>query len=117
MAETKKFGKALEGERVQFIKGDLSSIEELRQAFQSVDAVVHAGALSTAWGPWKAFYQANVVGTQNVLDLCREYAVKRLVYVSSSQYLRSWKRPIKHQGKRCSQRKSPQQLHPKQIGV
>ena len=39
-----KNGKALEGERVQFIKGDLSSIEELRQAFQSVDAVVHAGA-------------------------------------------------------------------------
>ena len=78
-----KIGKALEGERVQFIKGDLSAIEELRQAFQSVDAVVHAGALSTAWGPWKAFYQANVVGTQNVLDLCREYAVKRLVYVSS----------------------------------
>ena len=79
----KKIGKALENERVQFIKGDLSAIEELRQAFQSVDAVVHAGALSTAWGPWKAFYQANVVGTQNVLDLCREYAVKRLVYVSS----------------------------------
>ena len=76
-------GKTLENERVQFVKGDLSSIEELRQAFQSVDAVVHAGALSTAWGPWKAFYQANVVGTQNILELCREYAVKRLVYVSS----------------------------------
>ena len=78
-----KNGKALENDRVQFIKGDLSSIEELRQAFQSVDAVVHAGALSSAWGPWKAFYQANVVGTKNVLELCREYAVKRLVYVSS----------------------------------
>ena len=78
-----KIGKTLENDRVQFIKGDLSAIEELRQAFQSVDAVLHAGALSTAWGPWKAFYQANVVGTKNVLDLCREYAVKRLVYVSS----------------------------------
>ena len=44
-------GKTLENERVQFVKGDLSSIEEVRQAFQSVDAVVHAGALSTAWGP------------------------------------------------------------------
>ena len=78
-----KVGKALESERVQFVKGDLSSIEELRQAFQSVDAVVHAGALSTAWDPGRPFYQANVIGTQNVLDLCREYAVKRLVYVSS----------------------------------
>ena len=75
-----KVGKALESQRVQFVKGDLSSIEELRQAFQEIDAVVHAGALSTAWGPWKAFFQANVIGTQNVLDLCREYEVKRLVY-------------------------------------
>ncbi len=48
----KKLGRLWKGERVQF-KGDLSAIE-LRQAFQSVDAVVHAGALSTAWGPWKA---------------------------------------------------------------
>ncbi len=47
----RKIGKVSEGERVQFIKGDLSAIEELRQALQSVDAVVHAGALSTAWGP------------------------------------------------------------------
>ena len=29
-----KIGTALEGERVQFIKGDLSYIEELRQAFK-----------------------------------------------------------------------------------
>ena len=78
-----KLGRLWKVSAFNSIKGDLSAIEELRQAFQSVDAVVHAGALSTAWGPWKAFYQANVVGTQNVLDLCREYAVKRLVYVSS----------------------------------
>ena len=78
-----KVGKALESERVQFVKGDLSASVELRQAFQDIDAVVHAGALSTAWGPWKDFYQANVIGTQNVLDLCREYSVRRLVYVSS----------------------------------
>ena len=63
----------------QFIKGDLSSIEELRQAFQSIDAVVHTGALSSTWGPWRPSIWQNVVGTQNVLDLCREYAVKRLV--------------------------------------
>ena len=117
LAETKKNGKALEDERVQFIKGDLSSIEELRQAFQSVDAVVHAGALSTAWGPWKAFYQANVVGTQNVLELCREYAVKRLVYVSSPSIYAAGKDQLNIMESDAPKRKSPQQLHPKQIGV
>ena len=99
------------------MKGDLSSIEELKQAFQSVDAVVHAGALSTAWGPWKAFYQANVVGTQNVLDLCREYAVKRLVYVSSPSIYAAGKDQLNIKESDAPKEKSPQQLHPKQIGI
>ncbi len=82
-AETKKIGKSLEGERVQFIKG-LSSIEELRQTFQSVDAVVHAGALSTAWGPWKAFYQASWYSKTSLT--CAVCGKKRLVYIFSSIY-------------------------------
>ena len=45
--------------------------------------VVHAGALSTVWGPWESFYQANVLGTQHVLEACRTNKISRLVYVSS----------------------------------
>jgi len=45
--------------------------------------VVHAGALSTIWGPWDDFYQTNVLGTKYVLDACRQVGMQRLVYVSS----------------------------------
>ena len=39
--------------------------------------------LSTVWGPWESFYQANVLGTQHVLEACRTNKIRRLVYVSS----------------------------------
>ena len=45
--------------------------------------MVHAGALSTIWGPWEQFYQTNVVGTKLVMEACRHFGVKRLVYISS----------------------------------
>ena len=45
--------------------------------------VIHAGALSTVWGPWEDFYQTNVLGTKYVLEACREANIERLVYVSS----------------------------------
>ena len=48
-----------------------------------MDLVVHAGALSTVWGPWEDFYQANVLGTKYVLEACRQTGTQRLVYVSS----------------------------------
>ena len=48
-----------------------------------MDLVVHAGALSTVWGPWEDFYQANVLGTKYVLEACRQTGIQRLVYVSS----------------------------------
>jgi len=35
------------------------------------------------WGDYRDFYRANVSGTANILDACRAYQVKRLVYTSS----------------------------------
>lgn len=76
-------GLSLVSERVEFFKGDLLSAQDLLAASQGMDAVVHAGALSTVWGPWEDFYQTNVLGTQHVLEACRQNGVQRLVYISS----------------------------------
>ncbi|GHU61695.1 dTDP-4-dehydrorhamnose 3,5-epimerase [Clostridia bacterium] len=67
----------------QFIKGDFTRPDEICAALDGVDIVVHAGALCTVWGKWKDFYQANVVGTQNVLEACIAHGVKKFVYISS----------------------------------
>ena len=78
-----KAGQSLENSLVTFFQGDLTKQEDLAQACQGMDMVVHAGALSTVWGPWEDFYQTNVLGTKYVLDACREAGIQRLVYVSS----------------------------------
>ena len=68
---------------VTFVQGDLTNQEDLTKACQEMDMVIHAGALSTVWGPWEDFYRTNVLGTKYVLEACREANIKRLVYVSS----------------------------------
>lgn len=76
-------GQSLVNASVTFIQGDLTNQEDLTKACQEMDMVVHAGALSTVWGPWEDFYQTNVLGTKHVLEACREAKIERLVYVSS----------------------------------
>lgn len=76
-------GQSLVNASVTFIQGDLTNQEDLTKACQELDMVVHAGALSTVWGPWEDFYQTNVLGTKYVLEACREAKIERLVYVSS----------------------------------
>lgn len=76
-------GKKLEEYGAVFCPGDFTRRESCARYFDGVDYVIHAGALSTVWGEWEDFYQANVLGTELVAALCREKGVKRLVYVSS----------------------------------
>ncbi|MDR1976585.1 MAG: SDR family NAD(P)-dependent oxidoreductase [Campylobacteraceae bacterium] len=76
-------GRNLEAQNIKFINGDFTDREQILQATKDVDIVIHAGALSTVWGKWSAFYNANVLGTQNVVSACLENGVGRLVFVSS----------------------------------
>ena len=78
-----KVGRSLENSSVSFFQGDLTKADDVLEACKGMDLVVHAGALSTVWGPWEDFYQANVLGTKYVLEACRQAGIQRLVYVSS----------------------------------
>ena len=78
-----KVGRSLENTSVSFFQGDLTKADDVLEACKGMDLVVHAGALSTVWGPWEDFYRANVLGTKYVLEACRQTDIQRLVYVSS----------------------------------
>ena len=66
-----------------FVQGDFTNYQDIHQAAEGVDVVIHAGALCSVWGKWEDFYNANVLGTQNVLDACLAHSIRKLVYVSS----------------------------------
>lgn len=84
-ARNEKIGKELENKykNIKFYKGDFIKLKDLEKITETIDTVIHAGALSTVWGKWEDFYKTNVFGTENILKFCRERKVKRLVYISS----------------------------------
>ncbi|WP_200933785.1 NAD-dependent epimerase/dehydratase family protein [Microbacterium sp. Leaf161] len=62
------------------VLGDLAS---LRTQDLQVDAVIHCAALSAPWGRWRDFREANVDGTDHVVEFARRNRVRRVVHVSS----------------------------------
>ncbi|MET0755314.1 MAG: 2-alkyl-3-oxoalkanoate reductase [Pseudoxanthomonas sp.] len=65
------------------VQGDLADAHALTHAADGVDAIFHNAAKAGAWGSYKSYHSANVVGTQNVLDACRTHGIGRLVYTST----------------------------------
>ena len=68
---------------VETLRGNLADHETVKQATEGCDAVFHVAAKANVWGPRKAYEQANVVGTRNVVDACRAEGVSLLVFTSS----------------------------------
>jgi nucleoside-diphosphate-sugar epimerase len=73
----------LEAMGVRLVRDDLADAAAVEAACAGMDVVYHVASLTGYWGPWEAFYQANVVGTRNVIAACRARGVPRLVYTST----------------------------------
>ncbi len=65
------------------VRGDLADAVAVRAAGEGCDAIIHVAAKAGVWGRGKDFFQANVVGTRNVIDAARHWSIDRLVYTSS----------------------------------
>lgn len=73
----------LEGKGVRVQSLDLKQKDELINIFKNQEIVFHCAAFPSPWGNFEKFYQANVIGTRNVVNACMVNNVKRLVYVST----------------------------------
>lgn len=74
----------LDGVKCHYLHGDVTDIRSLLEAFKGMDAVFHlAGVIAYKKSERKLMDKVNVEGTANVVAVCREHKVKRLVYLSS----------------------------------
>lgn len=62
---------------------DIKDESAMTTACKDQEIVFHCAALPSPWGNFEEFYQANVIGTRNVIHGCVENKVKRLVHVST----------------------------------
>lgn len=74
---------ALNAIGVESIRGDIADAVCVQRAVAGCEAVFHTAAKAGVWGPLAEYHRANVVGTQNVLDACRQHGVTRLIHTSS----------------------------------
>ena len=72
---------------ISFTKCDLGKKGNWEKKFKNIDCVFHIAALAdivpSINNPVK-YYKSNVDGTLNVLEACKKYKVKKLIYTASS---------------------------------
>ncbi len=66
---------------IRFVSLDLRDLDSLKKIAKEADVLFHCAALSSPWGKYKDFYEANVVATQHVIEATPKDA--RLIHVSS----------------------------------
>ena len=77
----------------KIVIGDISNINQLRKAIKGSDIVYHFAGISDIGESIKKPMETariNIIGTANILKLCKEYNIKKIIfastiYVSSSQ--------------------------------
>ncbi|MGC8644076.1 MAG: NAD-dependent epimerase/dehydratase family protein [Isosphaeraceae bacterium] len=74
---------ALDALGVTQFQGDVADPAVVHAAIDGCAAVFHVAAKAGLWGAYPEYYQANVVGTDNVIAACRAHGVRRLIYTSS----------------------------------
>lgn len=80
------------------IQGDLADANAVSHAVAGVDAVFHNAAKAGAWGSYDSYFQANVVGTRNVLAACQAHGVGKLVYTSTPSVTHRATHPVEGLG-------------------
>lgn len=74
---------ALENRGVEMIYADLADSPKSRLACEGMDTVFHVAAKVGVWGKYQDFHDANVQGTQAIINGCRDFLVKKLIYTST----------------------------------
>ena len=75
---------ALDALGVQQRQADLADRDAVQAAFVGgFDAVLHNAAKAGAWGSHQSYFDANVIGTRNVIAACRVHGIGRLVHTST----------------------------------
>jgi UDP-N-acetylglucosamine 4,6-dehydratase/5-epimerase len=73
---------------IKYIVGDVRDINRLRQTTKGVDILFHLAALKHVpvceENPYESV-QTNVVGVQNIIDVCIENNIKKVIDVSTDK--------------------------------
>jgi len=76
-------GKQLTASGMTFKAADVLDLDSLESNISPADCIVHCAGLSGPWGRCMDFYNANVIGTRNVVSACKQHGIDKMVFISS----------------------------------
>jgi len=80
-------GHLVESTKFTFFEADITNFDEIESIFKDAEWVFHLAALAdivpSIENPTE-YYRSNVDGTFNVLQACRKYKIKKIIYAGSS---------------------------------
>ena len=79
----RRFLSVTSNSRLEIFVGEIYRSESIRRAFENVSYVFHLAALVNTVLPYNKFEAVNVTATKNICDLCLEYKVTKLFYIST----------------------------------
>lgn len=68
---------------VEIARGDIRDKSAVMNACRGCDVVFHVAAIPGIWGSWQEYHSINTLGTENVIEGCRQNGVSKLIYTSS----------------------------------
>lgn len=70
--------------RIEWVLGDITDVPKLQSAFEGITHVYHCAALiSFQPNDYYKMRHVNITGTANVVNLCLQFKIEKLCYVSS----------------------------------
>ncbi len=69
--------------KVKIKFADINKIDTLIESFNGVDFIIHTAAKVSDWGSYEEFYNANVIGTLNVLRAANHCGIKDVIITGS----------------------------------
>jgi UDP-glucose 4-epimerase len=88
------------GDVLEIVTGDVCDTATLRRCLQGVDWVFHLAAMPSVPRSIEApaaSHEVNLSATVRLLDLCREFPVRRIVFAGSSSVYGDQDAPLKHE--------------------
>lgn len=73
----------LEAMGVDCIVGNIADRDSVERAVEGVSSVFHVAAKAGVWGKRSDFFETNLGGTRNVIEACRKFGVRDLIYTST----------------------------------